>query len=66
MSESFGAAALGLYGIAARLLGWKPADFWTATPAELTAALVRPGGPATLDRAELNRMMEQNDGQDGQ
>ena len=66
MSASFGEAALGLYGIAARLLSWKPDDFWSATPAELTAALSRPGGPATLDRDELNRMMEQNDGQDGQ
>jgi uncharacterized phage protein (TIGR02216 family) len=66
MSGNFGPAALGLYGISARRLGWKPEDFWAATPAELAAALSLPGGPATLDRAELNRMMELDDGQDGQ
>ena len=26
-------------GVAARLLGWRPEEFWRATPAELAAAL---------------------------
>ena len=37
MSETFGPAALRLCALAARLLGWRPAEFWAATPAELTA-----------------------------
>lgn len=32
-------AALRLCGLAARQLGWRPRDFWAATPAELAAAL---------------------------
>jgi hypothetical protein len=62
MNDSFGTAAIGLYSLAARLLGWKPADFWSATPAELIAALVPPGAPAALARADLERMMEQEHG----
>ena len=62
MSDSFGAAALAFYGIAARLLGWKPNEFWAATPAELIVALAPPGTPAALARADLERMMEQEHG----
>ena len=62
MSQSFGTAALALYGLAARLLGWKPGTFWAATPAELIAALAPPGVPAALDRADLTRMMEHEHG----
>lgn len=62
MSDCIGSAALRLYGIAVRLLGWRPADFWAATPAELIAALLPPGEPAQFDRNDLNRMMEQDDG----
>ena len=62
MTVSFGAAALALFGIAARLLGWKPPDFWEATPAELVAALTQPGAPAALDRSDLTRMMEHDNG----
>lgn len=36
---SFGAAARRLSGAAAMLLGWRPAEFWAATPAELAASL---------------------------
>lgn len=43
MSDSFGDAAVRLCGAAATILGWRPADFWEATPAELAAAL----GPLT-------------------
>ena len=38
MSEArFGDLALRLSALAARLLGWRPDHFWSATPAELTA-----------------------------
>ena len=62
MSESFGPAALSLYGLAARLLGWRPPEFWAATPAELAAALSPPGEPASLDRDTFKSMMEQENG----
>ena len=39
----FGEAALRLCGAAAQLLGWRPAEFWTATPAELAACLGQQG-----------------------
>ena len=62
MSQAFGPAALALYGLAARLLGWKPPDFWAATPAELAAALAPLETLAALNRSELARMMEQDNG----
>lgn len=63
MSESFGAGALRLSGWAARLLGWRPPEFWAATPAELAAALAPADAAvgAVLERAELMRLMEQDD-----
>ncbi len=62
-SQRFGASALRLCAIAARALGWRPADFWNATPAELMAILAPPGeASATLSRDDLTRMMEQDHG----
>ncbi|MEZ5693205.1 MAG: phage tail assembly chaperone [Altererythrobacter sp.] len=59
MTDDFGAAATRLSGLAARALGWRPAEFWNATPAELQAALTDPASqPASLDRATLDRLME--------
>jgi hypothetical protein len=58
MSDAFGPGALRLVRLAARALGWRPAEFWAATPAELTAILVDDIAPATLSRADLTRMME--------
>lgn len=54
----FGPRAVTLAGLAARLLGWRPAEFWAATPAELHAALAPPAPDAPLDRTHLNRLME--------
>jgi hypothetical protein len=54
MSE-FGSAAEKLAGLAALLLGWRPDEFWEATPAELATALTcftsEAGGPepGTID-----------------
>lgn len=62
MSTAFGPAALRLSGLAARLLGWRPREFWAATPAELAAALAPPEVPAALARQDLERMMEHDDG----
>jgi uncharacterized phage protein (TIGR02216 family) len=63
MNESFGALALALSGVAARQLGWRPDEFWRATPAEMLAALdMGAAEPAPLDRATLQRMMEQDHG----
>jgi hypothetical protein len=61
MSERFGAGALRLAALAARALGWRPADFWDATPAEL-ACILAPAGTdgEPLARADLNRLMEQD------
>ena len=36
---TFGEAAERLAGAAALLLGWRPDEFWQATPAELATAL---------------------------
>jgi len=35
----FGESAGRLCGAAAMLLGWRPAEFWDATPADLASAL---------------------------
>lgn len=54
---SFGEAAERLCGAAAMLLGWRPADFWESTPAELQTAFrgveAAPGG---LDAETLNEL----------
>jgi Phage tail assembly chaperone protein, TAC len=39
VTRDFGEAAVRLSGAAAMLLGWRPAEFWEATPTELAAAL---------------------------
>jgi uncharacterized phage protein (TIGR02216 family) len=47
MSMRFADGASRLAGLAGALLGWRPGDFWNATPAELAAvigALAEQGG----------------------
>jgi hypothetical protein len=62
MRDSFGANAVKLAALAARALGWRPAEFWAATPAELACILApESGGGEPLARADLTRMMEQDD-----
>lgn len=57
----FGPGAARLSGHAAQLLGWRPHEFWLATPAELAAALAPPpGAPVPFARADLTRLMEQD------
>lgn len=47
MTPGFGNAAMRWCALAARLLGWRPAEFWSATPAELAMALAAPEDCAT-------------------
>ncbi|MFY9351018.1 MAG: phage tail assembly chaperone [Sphingobium sp.] len=59
----FADAAVRLAGVAGWLLGWRPEEFWRATPAELAAVLGAAGGEgeaeagAGVDGAELRRLM---------
>ena len=39
MSKNFGEAAARLSGAASLLLGWRPNEFWEATPAEMALAI---------------------------
>lgn len=59
MTDTFGASSVALCALAARALGWRPGEFWAATPAELAACLADPDAPAPpLARADLIRLME--------
>lgn len=47
-----------LAGLAGTLLGWRPDEFWRATPAELAAVLEALAPPTGgLGRDELARLM---------
>jgi uncharacterized phage protein (TIGR02216 family) len=57
--ERFSDAAGRLAGLAGALLGWRPDEFWRATPAELGAVLGAMAGECEpTGRAELERLME--------
>lgn len=56
---SFAEAAVRLAGVTGAVLGWRPDEFWRATPAELAAvleALVPDGDAASAD--DLKRLKE--------
>ena len=58
----FGAAALSLIGVMARVAGWRPGEFWSATPADARAVLagwIDADADPSFDRAALAAMMEQ-------
>ncbi|MEH3066338.1 MAG: phage tail assembly chaperone [Methylobacterium radiotolerans] len=38
-------------------LGWRPRDFWSATPREFAAALGRRAGPEPMSRAAFARLL---------
>jgi uncharacterized phage protein (TIGR02216 family) len=59
-TATFAEACVSLAGLAGALLGWRPAEFWKATPAELGAVLraVVPAQAPGVSRGELDRMME--------
>ena len=56
----FAERARQLAGAAGVLFGWAPADFWSATPAELGALLdaIRGEAEAPPDAATLARLQE--------
>lgn len=58
--NEFASAARRAARVAAALLGWRPADFWAATPQDLRTALgvdeAGEGAPATSDL--LRQLME--------
>ena len=57
MTELFGEAAARLCNATAVLLGWRPDEFWSATPAELCLALQAPGaGPDGPDLATIDAL----------
>jgi hypothetical protein len=63
MNRHFGTGAARLAGLAGRLLGWRAGEFWHATPAELAAILAPdPEAANPLNRADLNRLMERDNG----
>ena len=56
----FSDSAARLAGLAGALLGWRPGEFWRATPAELAAVLWAVAGeeePAATG-SDLQRLME--------
>ena len=53
----FSEAAGRLAGLAGALLGWRPDEFWNATPAEL-AAILAPATPASASGEDLARLKE--------
>jgi uncharacterized phage protein (TIGR02216 family) len=58
--ERFSEAAERLAGLAGVLLGWRPDEFWSATPAELAAVLsaMVPASEGAASEADLKRLME--------
>lgn len=59
----FGAAACAMMGLMARLFGWRPDEFWRATPEEvagllMSMAVVNAPVVGGVARAELRQMME--------
>jgi hypothetical protein len=54
---TFAESALQLCGQCALLLGWRPDDFWSATPAELACILNAPT-PRGEGPPDLQKLME--------
>jgi hypothetical protein len=63
VNASFADAAARWCSLSARLLGWRPGEFWNATPAELAMALTEPADlatPSPPSRDLIARMMERD------
>lgn len=58
---TFATAAARMAGLAAQALGWRPAEFWAATPAELALSLGSPEAEAAPPtRAEILALVERD------
>ena len=57
---TFAEAARRLAGQAALLFGWRPHEFWSATPAELATifAALAEAHPPAVSRDNLNALLE--------
>ena len=62
MSDTFAVRSASLAGLAAQTLGWRPREFWAATPAELALSLgeLSEPGCAPPSRDEIERLIEQD------
>lgn len=61
-NDQLGPEALTLAGVMARVAGWRPEEFWAATPADVRAVLagwVEADAGASFDGTALAAMMEQ-------
>lgn len=61
----FADSAARLFGQCALILGWRPDEFWAATPAEVAAIRDTLHGPDKADgvsRADIDRLMEIENG----
>ncbi|UVO52972.1 phage tail assembly chaperone [Sphingomonas sp. SUN039] len=58
--DRFAAAAARLAGLTGAVLGWRPDEFWAATPAELAAIFdaLAPPGAAPPTQGDLTRLRE--------
>ena len=56
--ERFGEAASRLCTASAAMLGWRPGEFWDATPAELALALETPGAAEGPDVATIEALKQ--------
>ncbi len=64
-ASRFADSANRLFGQCALLLGWRPHEFWSSTPAEVAAirdALRAPESQSSVSRSEIERLMEIDDG----
>ncbi|WP_133364607.1 phage tail assembly chaperone [Qipengyuania sediminis] len=58
---TFAQTAARLAGLAARVLGWRPGEFWAATPAEMAMSLGGEGpNEAPPSREEILTLIERD------
>lgn len=58
MNRSFGETAARAWQAAALALGWRPDDFWGATPVELAGALAPPDICDPPDKHRIDALIE--------